>query len=760
MKTQPFIITLTGASASGKSYVIDKIIEVSKEFLVENIPFVPVPFPKYTTREYRANEIAKKQQGEFVDVISVDEVPNDCDLVYGTYGKEYGLRTKDLAEKLKNDKCPMVVINDVRAVEELKKVFEGRVLSLFLFRHVPNFEEFKEETNKRGNVSDKELLERYVKATALYRIYIENITVFDRVILNVKDESEDEHKCTKLQIQNIIRGIFNNKISLNKNQQKGAKLFIISGNNASGKDDVNRAIQKMGKLQAEVISKYTSRRQEKDDEKEMICQFTPKTDLVESYKADYNERYNRISEYYSQSIPQSFINDCKTKYDESKNELFEDFCNVQWDIQRLKKLREMQKPMRKFWEEQNDNSDFFQKNNNYINLNDLLKKSQQYNPKGNDELCYLVKHNNIEYIIYKNHGQEVIYGFSIDSLSQNLQDRKHRVLVASFVNIFEYCKGKIGQDNVVPIFSYSQISKKDYDKQAKSAIEKLKSRSYDDLKRYSENIVDFDHVIIYAETQMQNESGGQKEELIDQIFRLFRVYNKEQIDNKNTLFVLSGPSATGKSTILSKIAEERLCKVAPKYADRERRSTEFDDITPVTKECIYEFCNEIHYEMYGNLYGFNIDRIKKELNKNNLITICSDFNSIKKMKDSFNENFSAIFIYLQDISVENLLKAYIEREKLRINDKELFLLASKLSESLKTENKSEFEKLEKIFQIKMKKHLTNADFKEFNERYKSLIYCREDYVKNECLFNHAVSGENLDEILKKCRNIIKKQEYV
>lgn len=521
-----FIITLTGASSSGKSFLMKKINELHDDFSAMGMCMNFVPFPKFTTREYRINEIAKRRKGKFVDVISVDEIPNECDLVYGTYGKEYGLRTKDLTGKLDKGECPLVVINDVRAVEELKKVFEGRVLSLFLFRHVPNFEEFKEETGKRGNVPEKELLERYIKATALYRIYIENITVFDRVILNVKDEKDDELKCTKLQIKNIIKGIFENKISLNKDRSKGVKLFVLSGNNASGKDEVNLAIQKMGKLQAEIISKYTSRRQEKDDANEMICQFIPGFDKVENYKTAYNIEYQCINDYYSQSIPQSFIGDCRTIHKENGKETFADFCSVQWEIQRLKQLRDLQKPLNRFWKEQNDNIVYFQKNDKYVNLNKLLEKSKAYNPKANDELCYLAKLNNTEYLIYKNHGKQVMYGFSIDGLLQNMQnDRKHRVLVASFVNIFEYCKNKIGNNNVVPIFTYSQISKSDYDKQAKSDIEKLKSQSYDDLIRYSENIVDFEHVIIYAETQMRNEVGGQKEELIDQMFRLFRAYN-------------------------------------------------------------------------------------------------------------------------------------------------------------------------------------------------------------------------------------------
>lgn len=532
MKPEPFIITLTGASTSGKSFVIDKIIEIAKEFQRKDVLFKPIPFQKYTTREYRANEIAKRQQNQFIDVVSVDEIPDDCDIIYRTYSREYGLRSKDLRLKMELGETPLVVINDVRAVEELKYVFKGKVLSLFIFRHIPNFEDIKKEALKRGNVTEKELMDRYIKATYLYRIYIENIAVFDRVILNVKDENEDIYKCTKLQISNILHGVFNNMVSLEKNYTKSAKLFIISGNSASGKDDVNRAVQKMGKLQAEVIPKYTSRRQENDDDNEMICQFIPRSDLIRKYKAEYQTEFKNTTSQFDQEIPQSFIISCRSDYKSELYESFEDYCNVQWDILRLKTLRNIIKPYDRFWRDQKKGADFFEINRDYINLDELKINSAFYNPKNNNELCYLSKYNWLEYLIYENHGKQVKYAFCIEGLREKMaKDSKHRVLVASLVNVFEYCKEKIDKMRVIPIFSYSQISKEDYEKQAESEIEILKSQSYDDLIRYSENIIDFKHVIIYAETELKKQpgtvkgAGGQKEELIDQMFRLFREYN-------------------------------------------------------------------------------------------------------------------------------------------------------------------------------------------------------------------------------------------
>ena len=100
MKKAPFIITLTGDSGSGKSFVMERILELANELCQDDCAFKPVPFQKYTTREYRAGEIAKRQKGEFCDVISADSLPPELDLVYRTYGKEYGFYqrySKDIA---------------------------------------------------------------------------------------------------------------------------------------------------------------------------------------------------------------------------------------------------------------------------------------------------------------------------------------------------------------------------------------------------------------------------------------------------------------------------------------------------------------------------------------------------------------------------------------------------------------------------------------------------------------------------------------
>jgi len=527
-----FIITLTGPSASGKSYVIDKINDVANE--VSN--FNPESFPKFTTREYRTEEIIKRQEGGYIDVKQVNEIPKFCDLVYRTYGKEYGLRTDDLKQKLQNKITPIVIINDVRAVEELKKKFYGKVLSLFLFRQVPSFMESKIGALKRGNVSEEEVLQRYLKATSLYRVYIENITVFNRVVLNVRDYGGETNEIdfTKKQIENIIRGVLNKQISLTKKIIREPKLFIISGNSASGKDDIIQAVRKMGRLQASIIPKYTSRMQEFDDEDEMICQYIPKKALIDQYKKEYQKERDEIINRFAKKPTTMFIAECRKKYIEEKETGdFKSFYKLAWSLAGMKSLKQINRPLSRFWKYHKDKKDSFQKNHQYINLVRLKEQSLIYNKKQiSDELCYTVKDNrNIDFI-YVNHGKNksgINYGFSTSNLLSAMEeDKKHRVLVASFVNIFEFCKEKIGKEKVVSVFSYSQISKEDFEASAESESVKLqKSISFNNyLLKYAENIVDFDHVIIYAETQMHNTSGAQKEEIIDQMFRLFRAYNE------------------------------------------------------------------------------------------------------------------------------------------------------------------------------------------------------------------------------------------
>lgn len=172
-----FVVTLTGPSQCGKSTIRNFFMEK------KNSKFHPVIFKKYTTRTPR-----KTDDG---DVICVKTIPSTCDLVYEQYGVRYGIRFDDLYEHLERGESPIIVLNDVRAVEDVRTALWPQVVSLFLYRQPPDLGKFKQEEKSRAVALtteaeiDASAQTRFDKAKSIYRIYIENIHLFDHVILNV-----------------------------------------------------------------------------------------------------------------------------------------------------------------------------------------------------------------------------------------------------------------------------------------------------------------------------------------------------------------------------------------------------------------------------------------------------------------------------------------------------------------------------------------------------------------------------------------------
>lgn len=569
-----FIITLTGASASGKTYVTDRIMDFGKELQAKGIDFKPERFPKYVTRLYRESEVIEKNQGKKIDVEHVKATPTECDFVYRTYGEEYGLKSADLREKLDSNISPIVVINDVRVVEEMKKKFSGRVLSLFLFREIIN--EAKTHTKVaevRGGVSKKDAKKRFEKAIALYRIYIENIFVFDRVILNIPEKRTGlrHTDIAKIQVDKVIRGVIDGKINLDNKVKKEPKLFIISGNAQSGKDDALKASLKMGKIQSEPLIKYTNRWKEADDEDEIICKYTPKESVLAQFEKDYNSKKAQLEkEFTFESYKTNNELDCRSKYDAKdenfhRNCSFEEYCKALFDLEVIKKKEKIKTPIERFWKrlkkEQSSRKEksnekklpekdyneiietYFDRNSDYIDLGSIaekhrdeyqkeIKKIETDVPKGENNSGLLrYPTDNLNFVLYENnkklYSNPIYYGYDLDKYIEKIENGdKHIVLTASLPNMFRICKEKFGKEKVKTIYTYSQISQEEHSKNTDPTTGEAKLQEYDDILRYAYHIVDFDYALIFAETSLSNKTGGQKDELIDQMFRLFRHYNK------------------------------------------------------------------------------------------------------------------------------------------------------------------------------------------------------------------------------------------
>lgn len=181
----PYVITITGPSRAGKSTTLEYLLKYA------NDKFKPEIVPKYTTRFPRHDDTGE---------VLCQGVPNGCDLTYELYGERYGLKSSALFEHISNGRSPLVILNDVRAVEDVRRAFKELVRSIFIFRHNPTSDEYHQELiESRG----KEAAEpRFQKAPTFFRIYIENIHLFDYVIINSGTKNE-----LNIQVAQIVKGL-------------------------------------------------------------------------------------------------------------------------------------------------------------------------------------------------------------------------------------------------------------------------------------------------------------------------------------------------------------------------------------------------------------------------------------------------------------------------------------------------------------------------------------------------------------------------
>lgn len=198
------VITLTGPSGSGKSALISAFLKL------RGGSFNPSVIPKYTTRPPREHEVElSPRDRRYRETImckpgldGLVRLPASCDLVYEQYGVRYGLRLHDVFARLAGGKTAIVILNDIRTVEDIRTALGKNVRSVFVFRERPNVDRHEALARLRGGTDERSAHIRFQKAQSIYRIYIENIFLFDHVVLN-HGSLED----LALQARRIVAGL-------------------------------------------------------------------------------------------------------------------------------------------------------------------------------------------------------------------------------------------------------------------------------------------------------------------------------------------------------------------------------------------------------------------------------------------------------------------------------------------------------------------------------------------------------------------------
>jgi guanylate kinase len=274
------IYILSGGSGAGKTEALN--------LMLLDTPDTSVSLPKYSDRKNRNAE------DDIVTVNTKEFNKEEFTFVYSMNNNIYGFKAIDIIEHLKNKKNVFIIVSDLRVIEEFKKHFGTLVSVIYIFRNM-NEEELNEilEKRKRENTNSSSSdniandTESKIRKNRLYLIqrqYVENIALFDHVILNRNGKKEE----MLTQLKNIVTSYsIDRKIA----QIKGPVIFLIAAASGAGKRTLMHAMYTMGRRSIKVIEKYTNRQAQPDDGKEIIPSTPIELDETFDIKYQFNNNW-------------------------------------------------------------------------------------------------------------------------------------------------------------------------------------------------------------------------------------------------------------------------------------------------------------------------------------------------------------------------------------------------------------------------------------------------------------------------------------
>ena len=266
------IFILSGGTGAGKTILLNTMLKRN--------PDTSITPPKYSDRKIR------NPDDDILTIVTDDFNKEEYTFVYSMNNNIYGFKATDIINCLKKQKNVFIIISDLRIIEEFKKHFGSFVTVIYIFRNMDEIElnNILEKRNNENESNDKQIdiendTENKIRKNRLYLIqrqYVENIALFDHVILNRINKYEEMYE----QLWNIVDAYSKGKII---SRPRGPVIFLIAAASGAGKRTLMQAMYKLGKRTIKVIQKSTNRVKQDDDGLEII----PGINIDDAYDIRY-----------------------------------------------------------------------------------------------------------------------------------------------------------------------------------------------------------------------------------------------------------------------------------------------------------------------------------------------------------------------------------------------------------------------------------------------------------------------------------------
>jgi guanylate kinase len=304
---------LTGASGCGKTTLLNRLC--AKTVASADSVLKAVKAPKYSERERRSDE----------DDITHDPIIElgEYDIAYFINGRRYGIKTREIHRLLDDGLNPFIILSDFRVIARLKNIFGDQAKSIYISSAI-NPEKLERIQQERygfsPNSAQQVLLSRqfarlnsaaileswhqvfevvaefnqdwknYIpeiqstqiraqKIRSFHTRYIDNLHLFDHVILNHTEDKPEE--MTK-QARNII--LHSAEYSRYRKQRAYPPIFVVAAASGAGKGTLMEMLNLIGRDRISITSKLARRLPKEGDRRDGMkaigdSEFPPEFDL-------------------------------------------------------------------------------------------------------------------------------------------------------------------------------------------------------------------------------------------------------------------------------------------------------------------------------------------------------------------------------------------------------------------------------------------------------------------------------------------------